>query len=199
MGVRGRGAARWPGGAGEVGGRWRLIVALGAAGLLLVLLSGLVGTGSSVPRARARLAPARPRAAAPAPAAPTDPVLAYEADLDAYVAGVLDQVAGAGKVWVAVTVARSPSRQLARDTSLSRQVQGGGVDTSEQQALAYGPGQVPVATGETAPPVVGAVVVAPGAQSPAVRAELTQAVETLLGLAANQVFVLPGRRGVDGG
>ena len=182
-----------------VDGRGRLILGLAAAGVLLVLVSGLFGTTAPPPKpARRVAAPAARSAGAKAGAAAlaaSDPVLAYEALLDRSVAQVLDQVRGAGQVAVAVTVSRSPSALLVRNLSTSKEQQGGAVSSSLHQAFAYGKGNVPVTSGEEAAPLVGALVVAPGAADPVVRAELTQAVETLLGLAANQVIVLPGREG----
>lgn len=186
-------------------GRGRVLVGLAGVGVLLVLVSGLFGTTATPPRTPARsakstdgrgavAASSRPATTAAA-ALPSDPVLAYEAVLDRSVAAVLDQVRGAGAVAVAISVSRSPSRLLVRNLSTRRESQGAMVSSSLDEALAFGRGQVPVSTGEDAAPLVGALVVAPGATDPMVRAELTQAVETLLGLAANQVIVLPGRRG----
>jgi stage III sporulation protein AG len=83
---------------------------------------------------------------------------------------------------------------LVRDLSQSREQQGATASSSVDEALAYGKNKVPVSTGEVAAPIVGALVVAPGASDPVVRAELTEAVQTLLGLGANQVIVLPGRK-----
>ncbi len=183
-------------------GRGRALLGLALAGVLLVVVSGLFNTattpGARPPKASAtppRHAGAGARPPAAATGAPADPVLSYEAMLDQSVAAVLDQVRGAGSVSVAITVSRSPSQLLVRNLSTTRDRQGGTVSSSLDEALAYGRGQVPVSTGEAAAPIIGALVVAPGAVDPMVRAELTQGVETLLGLGANQVIVLPGRRG----
>lgn|GEM_PF-3488231 len=180
----------------------RMLVMLAGAGVVLILLSSMLGGAGATPPAAAgppdKTASHHPAAAAGAVVS-QDPIVAYEQALDAEAAAVLDQVAQAGPVTVAITVAGAPSRELARDTSSSqtRQPAGAGtsVQSSSQQALAYAHGEVPVATGESAPTVIGAVAVAPGAGDPIVRAELTQALETLLGLGANQVSVLPGRKG----
>lgn len=197
------------------GGSIRLLAGLGGAGVLLLLVSGLFGTqapragpspGSGVgapgTKGAAAVAAAAARATASATASgagaaalPSDPVLRYERLLDENVALALDQVGGAAPVTVAITVASSPARILAQNTSSSqdRQTSGAAMQSSEQDALAYARGQVPVMTSESAPRVVGALIVARGAADAMVRAELTQAVETLLGLGANQVIVLPGR------
>jgi stage III sporulation protein AG len=179
-------------------GRGRIILGLAAAGALLVLFSGLFGTASppSKPPPKATKPPATHTSGqAGAGTGTSDPVLAYEGLLDRSVEAVLDQVRGAGAVSVAVTVSRSPSQELVRNLSSSHDRQGTSDSSSLDEALAYGKDDVPVTTGEQAPPLVGALVVAPGAEDPLVRAELTQAVETLLGLPANQVIVLPGREG----
>ena len=208
---RGGGKRRLGAGLGGVlsGGPMRLLIGLAGAGVLLIVVSGLVGTangtGPSAPktpsaRSAARSAQARaPASTAGQSAGLSDPVLRYEHMLDQNVALALDQVGGAGQVTVAITVASSPSHVLAENTSSTRDSQGGPsgtVQSSEQGALAYQNGKTPVMTSESAPPVVGALVVASGASDPIVRAELPQAVETLLGLGANQVMVLPGKEGM---
>lgn len=190
-------------------GSFRLLAGLGGAGVLLVVLSGLFNTAGPAPttapsgttggagRTRGNTAGVKAAlTAADAGAVPTDPVLRYERALDQNVEAVLNQVGGAAPVTVAIDVASSPAHVLAQNTSSSQDRQGGAagtVQSSEQDALAFAKGQVPVMTSESAPRVVGALVVAHGAGDPMVRAELTSAVETLLGLMANQVIVLPGR------
>lgn len=202
------------GGLGGVlsGGPMRLLVGLAGAGVLLIVISGMFGTASG-PGATAAKTPKSPAGAHGAASAgasanaaalsqgagPNDPVLRYEHMLDQNVAVALGEVGGAGQVTVAITVAASPSHVLAENTSSTRESQGGAtgtVQSSQQDALAYQNGKTPVMTSESAPPVVGALVVASGASDPVVRAELTQAVETLLGLGANQVMVLPGKEGM---
>jgi stage III sporulation protein AG len=189
--------------------RLRLLLALGAAAVAL-----LIGTGLWAPAA----SPAPPRVAPPSPYPPSapgiqdfavlaqasDPLVAYERRLDRLVAGVLSQVAGAGPVQVAVTVAGAPTVHLARQGTVrsSRQTDRSGVreSRSSQLRVVTGPHQGgAVVTGEAAPRVIGVLVVAPGAQNPWIRQELTQGVETLFGLSASQVLVLPGQGPRRGG
>jgi stage III sporulation protein AG len=130
----------------------------------------------------------------PSPASVHDPLLAYEASLSQALAHVLSRVMGAGEVTCAVTVSRTPRLVLAQNGSVSKEEQRGGGSVTDQMtqnlALALAQGRT-IPTAELGAPVTGVVVVATGAVNPTVRLELTQAVETLFGLPANAVLVLP--------
>lgn len=124
----------------------------------------------------------------------TSPILTYEDVLSTALAGVLSQVAGAGKVTCAVTVSRMPKTVLAENGTVIRdRSKQTGTDTSQmsqEMALALAQGQT-IPTTVLGAPVTGVLVVASGASDPTVRAELTQGTEALFGLMANQVLVLP--------
>ncbi|MDA8197863.1 MAG: hypothetical protein M0Z54_00330 [Thermaerobacter sp.] len=89
---------------------------------------------------------------------------AQEARLDRVVAGVVAAIPGSGAVHVAVSLAAGSETEFASHRTSQRVL---------------------------APQVQGVVVVASGASSPAVRQEITTAVETLLQVSAYQVLVLP--------
>ncbi len=103
----------------------------------------------------------------PAAAAGAAGLAGQEAQLDQAVAAVVAAIPGSGRVQVAVTLASGAETQFATQRTSERVV---------------------------APKVSGVVVVATGASAPAVRQEITTAVETLLQVSAYQVAVLP-----DGG
>jgi stage III sporulation protein AG len=120
--------------------------------------------------------------------------------------GILEQIAGAGRVAVRVSLKASPLKEYATNTrtnkhSVEEKDQSGATrtttDTSEDAQLVMarngqiGSGEGPVVARETQPEVLGVVVVADGAGDPQVRARFIQAVQTLWGLAPYQVQVLP--------
>ncbi|WP_338832802.1 hypothetical protein MHLNE_15390 [Moorella humiferrea] len=120
--------------------------------------------------------------------------------------GILEQIAGAGRVAVRVSLKASPLKEYATNTrtskhSVEEKEQSGATrittDTSEDAQLVMarngqiGSGEGPVVARETQPEVLGVVVVADGAGDPQVRARFIQAVQTLWGLAPHQVQVLP--------
>ncbi len=126
--------------------------------------------------------------------------------LEAKLANLLSQVKGAGSVTVQVTLAAGASTEFAKNaTTESRTIQekdpSGGVRTTtenkknEQVLLATENGiDKPVIVNETKPVVKGVLVIAEGAGDSSVKANLTKAVETGLGIAAYRVTVLPQRR-----
>ncbi len=89
---------------------------------------------------------------------------AEEAQMDQQVAGLVAAIPGSGAVHVAVSLAAGSETEFASHSASQRVV---------------------------APEVQGVVVVASGAGAPAVRQEITAAVETLLQVSAYQVVVLP--------
>ncbi|MBE3573627.1 MAG: hypothetical protein IMW95_11895 [Moorella humiferrea] len=120
--------------------------------------------------------------------------------------GILEQIAGAGRVAVCVSLKASPLKEYATNTrtskhSVEEKEQSGATrittDTSEDAQLVMArngqisSGEGPVVARETQPEVLGVVVVADGAGDPQVRARFIQAVQTLWGLAPYQVQVLP--------
>ncbi len=120
---------------------------------------------------------------------------------------ILSQIDGAGRVAVSVTFKASPEFEYAVDVSTTERSitetdQSGGsrvtLDTTETGQLVLtrissSAGEQPVVIREIKPEVQGVLVVAEGASNPLVKVELTRAVQTLLGLSANQVNVVSGK------
>ncbi len=118
---------------------------------------------------------------------------------------VLGEIQGAGKVSVTLFLAAGPQYNYANNTNTSNrtveeQDQGGGArvtteineDSQMVMSRAAGSnGDRPVVIKEIKPDVRGVLVVAEGASDPFVRATLTKAVQTLMGIPAHQVNVLP--------
>ncbi len=109
-------------------------------------------------------AKSRPPAAPSTALAGSTGLGAQAAQIGHQVAGVVAAIPGSGSVHVAVSLAAGSTTVV-------------GPPRSSQRVLA--------------PQIQGVVVVASGARSPAVRQEITTAVETLLQVSAYQVVVLP--------
>jgi stage III sporulation protein AG len=131
-------------------------------------------------------------------------------ELEVQLQGILEQIAGAGRVAVRVSLKTSPLKEFATNTrtskhSVEEKDQSGGTrvttDSNEDAQLVMARngqmngGEAPVVARETQPEVLGVVVVADGANDPQVRARFIQAVQTLWGLAPHQVQVLPMETG----
>ena len=165
-----------------------LVLGVAAAAALLIVSTFFGSAPASAPQAAAT-APARA-------AAPGQDIMQYEDELASSVQTALAAVAGAGRVRVTLTLRGGPGYLYAFNQTTRRQTTGSGqsasVDTTNQTNLATaGSAQTPVLEQETAPKVVGALIVASGAGDPLVRQELTQAAEALLGLPAYAIEVLP--------
>ena len=173
--------------------RW---AAIGVAGIILILLASIFTSGSQAGTPGPTGAPTPP----PASETSQDAVLAYEKSLDSEVAEALSRVSGAGMVEVSITLAGSPARRFAENTTTQRGMTTqrdaqGGIQTQKSvqtsTSLASGAGASPVLTEEVGPAVVGVLVVASGARDPLVRDDLFQAATTLLGVPGYKVMVLP--------
>jgi hypothetical protein len=172
------------------------LVLLGLIGVALLVAGSFYDGGSVKPRTDAP-APATPSVAAPR---------SYEEALEAKLANLLSQVKGAGAVAVNITLESGPSQEFAtnivRETrTIQERDTGGGMRTtteskeSEQVLLSRDNGaDRPVMVKETKPAVKGVLVIAEGAADSNVKASLTRAVETGLGLPAYRITVLPQRK-----
>lgn len=170
---------------------WLLLA--GVAGALLVVIGSWLG----------REKPATP----PPPLRPDKEVISpLPSDgIARQLEEVLSLVAGAGEVRVSVTYRAGPRQQVAQNTSetarRTEEKEPDGslrVTTEEQktvQAVMARPqaGEEPVVLQEESPEIAGVLVVASGAQDPLVRRRLSQAAQTLLGLPAHRVQVVPSR------
>ena len=128
----------------------------------------------------------------------------YEEQLETRLKGILEQISGAGKVSVMVTLKTSkeivPALNTVESGSETNERDGdGGTRTIIQQStdkkVAQGGGGItsdqPLIVKEVMPEVMGVIVVAEGAQKPEVTERLTDAVQTVLGIPAFRVKVFP--------
>jgi len=141
------------------------------------------------------------------------PVVSYssaitqaEAALEQRLERILAKMDGVGNVFVSVVFKESPEYEYAVNVSTSEKSitesdQSGGsrvtLDTTETGQLvlvrsANNAGEKPVVVKEIKPEILGVLVVAQGASNPLVKAELTRAVQTLLGISLDQVTVVSG-------
>ena len=135
-------------------------------------------------------------------------LLATKADLseevlEAKLVKILSQVKGAGKVSVNIAFVNSEQQQYAKNkTNETKTVQekdtAGGVRTtteskdSEQILLSKEAGSdKPIVISKVYPEIKGVIVVAQGASNSTVKANLTKAIETGLGIASYKITVLP--------
>ena len=157
---------------------------------------------------------ARPPDAAPPPAAGSDraghPAGAgwrdEERTLEGELESVLSMVRGAGRVRVSIVLEATSERRFGKDVSEDierteeRDPDGGTrtvelISRTEEVVLARQGGEdQPVVVTLLRPRVTGAVVVVEGGADPRVRAEMSRALQALLGLAPHKIQVLTMRR-----
>lgn len=114
---------------------------------------------------------------------PSEAIQRQQNEIAAQVSQILDRIPGVGHVSVAVTLTRSIQSQYVDSSNTGQGTQPVVVSTNT--------GQTVVPFDQIGPSVGGVVVVAPAASRPGIRAELAQAVQTLLQVQAYQVLVLP--------
>ena len=126
--------------------------------------------------------------------------------LEAELQDILAQVAGAGKVWIDVTLSTSAQAEYAWQTTEERSTTSesdgqGGTRTVEQNQQsrqpaaiqASGSGQEALIVKTLRPEVAGVLVVAEGAGSARVKSDLSQAVATLLQVPIHRIYVTQGK------
>lgn len=122
---------------------------------------------------------------------------------------MLEQVAGAGRVEVTVQLATSTHNDYAINTATGLKTtrendQSGGsrqiTENTETSTVVIARGnqglEEPVVKKEVAPDVAGIMVVAEGAGTPRVKADLFRAVQVALGVEPHRIIVLPMKEGV---
>ncbi|AEJ41451.1 hypothetical protein TPY_3299 [Sulfobacillus acidophilus TPY] len=130
-----------------------------------------------------------PRPSPPSTNASTTPHLAetplsqQEAMVSAQLTGILEAIPGVRQVSAAVTLTRSIQSQYVSSS-------GGGNGTSPV-VVSNQNGESVVPLDQVGPAIGGVVIVSPSAANPLLRAEMAQAVETLLQIQPYQVLVLP--------
>lgn len=133
----------------------------------------------------------------------SDSLLRYKSQLDQELATSLQAIKGAGHVKVQVDLVSGPTMHWATDTTTNTTVtqakdsQGGTQvthttnNTSKIVLNQSNTAGQPILKNEQGPTIIGALVVAQGAQNPTVARELLRATQTLLGLPAYKITVLP--------
>jgi stage III sporulation protein AG len=156
-------------------GRYKYMLLVLAAGVLLLLLPGEKESGEAQPQA----------------AAEEESFSAEE--LEEKLSDVLSKIDGAGQVRVVLTVASGMKRVYAQDASVDQD--GSAVQReTETVVISTGSGtQEAVLVQQVYPKFQGALVVADGGGDPAVQLKLTQAVAALTGLGADKISICKGK------
>lgn len=130
----------------------------------------------------------------------------YEEALEGKLTNLLSQVRGAGTVSVSITLDSTGSvehaKNIVRETkTIQEKDHNGGIRTTteakeSEQVLMSKEGSTdrPVMVREYKPVIKGVLVVADGAQDSSVKANLTKAVETGMGIPSYKITVLPHRK-----
>lgn len=161
-------------------GKVRLIVITGIAGMVLILLSGLLAdSGTS--------AQTQPE--------PQQSVLCdaetYRADLETRLTALLSRMDGVGSVTVMVTVGGSAEQVYAQE--VKRASSDHSVQTEYDPVLArHGSDESAVIAETRYPAVTGAAILCTGGGHAAVRERVVQAATAVLGIPSNQVYVGAG-------
>ncbi len=178
-------------------------------GIGLMSLADLLRPAAGVPGAHVEVAPSAGRAgtagaASQGPTGGLSTVDELKAMLEEDLERILSRVEGAGKVTVAVFLEAGATYVYGYDTTEStqrteeRDASGGTRVVTQTDTIrtavvvSQGAGSQPVVERVVLPRVRGVVVVASGAADARVKAVLSLAVQTLLGVPAHKVVVLPG-------
>ncbi|MCL6635093.1 MAG: hypothetical protein K6T29_04910 [Peptococcaceae bacterium] len=201
FGLGGQGKDRFP---PKVQGRRNLWLAgLAAAGVLLLVLSGISGGRPDAGQSSRHDAPAPP-----AREQAKSGMSLEEEQLGRKLCEMLRQVEGAGRVEVSVRLSGSTRAEYAVNTTTGKKTvqerdQSGGTrltteDTGSGQLVMNrngAGGEQPVMEREVAPQVAGVLVVAEGARDARVKAKLFEATRVALGIEPQKIVVLPMERG----
>jgi stage III sporulation protein AG len=165
--------------------RVRVVVALGLAGMLLILIGNFVGERGDTAQTQ-----------------PDDTSASFVSETEERLQQILSQVRGVGKVNVLVTLESGSKAVYAVNEKQTQEVVSTYADGTifreeetgdlEQSYLLVdsGSGKAPLILTNTEPTVRGVVVVCEGASSAVTRAAVLDAVTTALGVGANQVCIL---------
>ena len=157
--------------------RWPALVLLCGAALMLLAPSGKTEPAQPVPTEAA----AEPD---------------FCAETERRLARILSRIEGAGQVEVMLTLRTGAVTRYQTDTeSRSAAAQDRNESERSEKTVLFSSGSAynePAVTQTEYPKFLGALIVAPGADDPAVRYELVNAVAALLGLGADQVRVVKG-------
>ena len=168
------------------------------AGIVFMSLNGMVKTGGTTAEI-----PQLTEGVSSQPITVSSGIAEMEKQMESRLEEILAQIQGAGEVKVTLILAAGPEYSYAQDLNTSERTieeqdqQGGARVTTEvteqsQMVMANrSAGAKPVVIKETKPEVQGVLVVAEGAANPYLKALMSRAVQTLMGVPAHQVTVLP--------
>ena len=175
------------------------LLLIGALGILLLLAGGLFDfQPSSLKNNNENKLPQQVKA--------VETNKTYEETVETKLANLLSQVRGAGTVSVNILLERSGTIEHAKNiTKETRTIQekdnSNGTrtttETKESEQVLVGKENGidrPVMVSETKPVIKGVLVVAEGAADSVIKANLTKAVETVLGIPSYKITVLPYRK-----
>ncbi len=158
--------------------RIRLIVLLGAAGIALILLSGLL------PKRQTETPRAEPP---PAASGCTDPET-YRIGLEERLTDLLSHMDGVGAVQVMITVRDSGEQVYASE--ISNSVSDRGTQTSASPVLIRTNGsESALLTESRSPGIEGAAILCAGGSHAAIQERVTKAASALLGIPVSSVYV----------
>lgn len=175
-------------------GIWGIVV-LVTLGIAMMVLPGLYLGQEKAPS---------PSLANPSPAYmnnnPTQ-LGGLEQEIAADLCQILNQVEGAGEVAVSVALAAGPEQNYAENSTkirsdIEEKDTSGGTrstsETNEKTELVFSQnGGSALVIQEIGPEIKGVLVVAEGAEEPLIRAQLSEAIQTILNLPAHRVMILP--------
>ncbi|BBB92912.1 MAG TPA: hypothetical protein PKA28_02235 [Methylomusa anaerophila] len=176
---------------------FRLIL-LGVIGIILLLVSGLLES----PQTKTKIPVVLPNESAKTAVGNRS----FEEAMEAKLANTLAQIKGAGTVSVSITLESSGMSEHAKNVTRETKViqekdTAGGIRTTtetketEQILLSKDNGNDhPVMVRESKPVIKGVLIVAEGANDSNVKANITKAIESGLGVPSYKVTVLPQRR-----
>lgn len=175
------------------------LLLIGALGILLLLAGGIFDfQPSSIKNNSENKLPQQVKAA--------EMNKTYEEIVENKLTNLLSQVRGAGVVSVNISLERSGTIEHAKNVvketrTIQEKDSGNGIrtttETKESEQILVGKENGidrPVMVSETKPVIKGVLVVAEGAADSVIKANLTKAVETVLGIPSYKITVLPHRK-----
>lgn len=174
------------------------LIILGILGIVLLLIGGVFDgqAGKNVTETPGEMVKSTP----------VQSNRSYEEVLEAKLSNILSQVRGAGAVSVNVMFESSSTQEHAKNLvketkTIQEKDTAGGLrtttETKENQQILVGKENgtdKPVMIREIKPPIKGVLVIAEGAYDSTVKANLTKAVESGLGIPSYKITVLPQRK-----
>ncbi len=161
--------------------RLKLIFVLGAAGILLILLSDFLPDKKAEPTVSQT-------------SAELDENERYRQDIEQQLTEVISHISGVGRAEVMISLSATKEYVYAEKSDLDKRTEGSGESYRSQGEIVLADGggdKQPVLRKIASPQIGGAAVVCEGASDPQVRERVTNVVSAVLGLPANRISVQP--------